>query len=142
MHKIHAYKPPATKYNFPTSVVETEAAKRQPPPTSTHKQPTTDDRRVANEPPMPPGAGPKTSQQDKFLQVDLSTKPENQYVRARAAHAVKQVVTMYLATARPHHYTKRPPERQQDQQDHTTAGRRESRRRPHIYIGKRGASPS
>ena len=128
---------------FPTTVVETKAATWQPPPASTHKQPTTNDKRGVNEPPVSPEAGPKPIKKEReFLQEYLSTKPENQDVQANAAHAVEQVVAMYLVTARPCHYTKRPPERQRDQQDHTPAGRRGSRRSPRIYIGKPGASPS
>ena len=121
---------------LPTNVVETKAAKEQPAPASTHRQTThNQETRTVKTNPRSQEAGSNLNNPSRtFLQISMKTAPENQNSRAQAAHTSEQVATMYPVTARPLHYTKRLLERQLDHQ--TAAGRRESRRHPHIYIMK------
>ena len=140
-HGIHAHKPPATRHNFSDQRRRDEgcqgAAGPGEHPQTTHNQET---RTVKTNPSsQEAGSNLHNPRRTKILQIYLKTAPENQNLRAQTAHASEQVATMYLVAARPPHYTKRQPERQRD---HQTAGRRESRRHPHIYIRRtRGITP-
>ena len=94
-HGIHAHKPPATRNNFPTTVVETKAAKRQPAPASTHKQPTTRQQGMVKTTPAPKKqARTKYSQEGKNPSKYLKTAPENQSSQAEAAHTIEQEAPM------------------------------------------------
>ena len=139
-HGIHAHKPPATRHNFSDQRRRDEgcqgAAGPGEHPQTTHNQET---RTVKTARAHKKQVQDYITEEGKILQIYLKTAPENQNLRAQTAHASEQVATMYLVAARPPHYTKRQPERQRD---HQTAGRRESRRHPHIYIRRtRGITP-
>jgi len=86
---------PATRNNFPTTVVETKAAKRQPAPASTHKQPTTRQQGMVKTTPAPKKqARTKYSQEGKNPSKYLKTAPENQSSQAEAAHTIEQEAPM------------------------------------------------
>ena len=80
---------------FPTTVVETKAAKRQPAPASTHKQPTTRQQGIVKTTPAPrSGLEPNSPKKEKNPSKYLETAPENQNSRAQAAHAIEQEAGM------------------------------------------------
>ncbi len=80
---------------FPTNVVETKAAKRQPAPASTHKQPTTRQQGIVKTTPASKKqARTQYFQEGKNPSKYLKTRPENQNSQAEAAHAIEQEATM------------------------------------------------
>ena len=63
---------------FPTTVVETKAAKRQPAPASTHKQPTTRQQGIVKTTPASrSGLEPNGPKKEKIPQSTWKQRPKN-----------------------------------------------------------------
>ena len=93
---------------FPTTVVETKAAKRQPAPASTHKQPTTRQQGIVKTTPAPrSGHEPNSPKKEKkSFKVPRNSARKSKFAspggprhRTGGRHVVK--------TARPQNYTKK-----------------------------------